>query len=66
MLMASMVGVDLRARSLLMDAASDIAFKRLRVLHIRLNLAEHRVRPDVPKKQESGSRKRGSTHADLF
>ena len=45
---------------------TDIASKRLRVLHIRLNLPENRARLGAPTKQEFENGKRGSTHVDLF
>jgi hypothetical protein len=38
--MASMISDDLCAEHLLMGAPSDVAPKRLSVLHIRLNLPE--------------------------
>lgn len=40
MVPGSMVCVDPPCRSLLMGASSDVASKRLRVLHIRPNLPE--------------------------
>jgi hypothetical protein len=39
--MASTISNDLCAGDLLMGGRSDIALKRLRVLHIRLNLPEN-------------------------
>jgi aspartyl-tRNA synthetase len=39
--MAAMISGDLCAGDLLMGAPSDVAPKRLRVLHIRLNLPEN-------------------------
>jgi hypothetical protein len=39
--MASSIFNDLRAGDLLMGAPSDVALKRLHVLHIRLNLPEN-------------------------
>jgi hypothetical protein len=41
MLTASATMVDLSAERLLMATPSDVASKRLRVLHIRLNLPEN-------------------------
>jgi hypothetical protein len=39
--MASRIFNDLRAADLLMGTPSDVALKRLNVLHIRLNLPEN-------------------------
>ena len=41
MLAGSILNVDLPAAGLLTDTASDVASKRLRVLHIRPNLLEN-------------------------
>jgi hypothetical protein len=39
--MASIISNDWRSADLVTGAASDVAFNRLRVLHIRFNLPEH-------------------------
>ncbi len=65
MLAGSIVTVDLAAEGLLTDTPSDVASKRLRMLHIQLNLPENWPRLDVTRSKVR-DRKRGSTHVVLF
>jgi hypothetical protein len=53
-------------KALLMGAQSDVASKRLRVLHIRPNLQENQALLEAPKPQNSGGGNAGSTHVVQF
>jgi hypothetical protein len=53
-------------KALLMGVPSDVAFKWLRVLHIRLNLPENRPRSGRAKETISGVGNAGSTYVVLF